>query len=511
MKDRRAAYVPTPAEFRERLLIDSDGRTVPFKADAWQEADFRALDQAWLNVIGRGDGKPTIRRLWSERARGHSKTHDQATMVTYGLLYATSPLRIVGAAADTGQASLLRDAVQTLARCNPWISAALEFQNWLVRNKATGSELQILSSDATTSWGLLPDAVIVDELSVWRSPDLFHSLFSAAAKKKDCIFVAIMNPGFVESWQWKTRQQVRVDASWHFTTLPGAVASWISPARLAEQRRVLPESIFRRLWLNEWSAGTGDAVSAEDLEACCDLAEGVDPTRGDLTFVAGADLGLKRDRSSLCIIACDTAGQVYLAGLTVWTPGVVASLLGRRTVDLSIVENAIVDACERWGLQSIYIDPWQAEALAQNLERRGLPVQLVPQTMQTLTEAATTLIEGFSDRRIHLFNDARLVSELKQLRLVDRVGGYRLDSPRGASGHGDCASSFVLALLAAKRLMGGGGYAGSLEGKLGVSGRGVIASLPPEIWAGASSPAEASPSGMHTVVELPENWMFGHG
>jgi hypothetical protein len=483
MNRRTMGTIPSPSEFRSKLCIDSNGQTVQFKADEWQEADFRALDDAWLSVVGRGTGKPsTIRKLWSERPRGHSKTTDQSVMCAFGLLFAATPIRIVAAAADAPQAALLADALEMLGRCNPWIGAALEFQNRLVINRATGSTLEILSSDSPTSFGILPDAVIADEICNWRSPDLFHSLFSAAAKRAHCIFVAISNAGFKESWVWKVREAARVDSSWHFTALEGVRASWISQRALAEQKRILPGAVYSRLWENEWSSGCGDALSEEELAACVDLAGPVDPRRGDLTFVAGLDLGLKRDRSSVCIVGCDPMGQVFLAALKVWTPGVVASLFGRKTVDLSAVESSVVDACQRWALQSIFADPWQAEQLCQNLQRLGLPVEPIPQTVQTLTEMATALIEKFTDRSVHLYNEPRLLTELRQLRLLDRPGGFRLDSPRGASGHGDCASAFLLALLSAKRLAGSGGFCGSLEGRIGIGPRSPVAGIPEGAW-----------------------------
>ena len=40
----------------------------------------------------------------------------------------------------------------------------------------------------------------------------------------------------------------------------------MSPARLAEQRRMLPPAAYLRLWENVWSSGLGDALSPEDIE-----------------------------------------------------------------------------------------------------------------------------------------------------------------------------------------------------------------------------------------------------
>ena len=64
---------------------------------------------------------------------------------------------------------------------------------------------------------------------------------------------------------------------------------------------------------------------------------------------------------------------------------------------------------------------------------------------------AAALLEGFNSRNIVLFDDDDLIADLKQLRVVERNYGYRLESPRSSRGHGDRATAFALALLAAKR------------------------------------------------------------
>src|SRR5712692_7097454 len=91
--DAFKVMLDSPAEFRRRLLIDADGAAVPFRPDPWQEADFQALDPAWRYAVGRWDGEPpAVRRLWSERPRGHAKTSDLAIMTTWALLFAPRPV-----------------------------------------------------------------------------------------------------------------------------------------------------------------------------------------------------------------------------------------------------------------------------------------------------------------------------------------------------------------------------------------------------------------------------------
>jgi hypothetical protein len=184
-----------------------------------------------------------------------------------------------GAAADRDQARLLRDAIDRLVRLNPWLSQILTVNNWNIVNEHTGSTLEILSSDAPTSYGLLPDFVIVDELTHWQKEDLWYSLISSAAKRRNCVVVVISNAGFGETWQWETREAIRQDPAWYFSRIDGPVARWITEDRLAEQRRLLPAIAYQRLWLNIWTSGSGDALSDSEITRAlsqkCPLAKAV--------------------------------------------------------------------------------------------------------------------------------------------------------------------------------------------------------------------------------------------
>jgi hypothetical protein len=437
---------PTPAEFRASLRIDADGRAVLFQPDPWQARDFEALDAAWIQLAGfevRGD---PIRRAFLTRPRGHSKTADLAVMAAWALTYACRPLRGIAAAADGDQAALLRDAVGRLARLNPALQV-LDAQNWCVINKASGSRLDILSSDVPTSYGQLPDFIVCDEVGHWpegRGEELWASLFSAAAKRAHCLLVVITNAGFQESWTWKVRETVRTDPAWYFTHLDGPQASWIPAARLAEQQRILPPLVFDRLWNNVWSSGSGDALQPADIDAALRL-DGPTLSREDgFTYCAGLDLSVSRDHSALVVLGKHATGRLKLAQVRAWKPPP-----GGR-VDLQIVEEACL-AVHRQFSPRFLIDPYQAALLRQRLAARGAWCEDVPFVGNTLVQMASSLIEAFTTRIIDLFDDVDLISDLRRLRIKESPAGWRLDAPRTAAGHCDRAVALTLAVLGARR------------------------------------------------------------
>ena len=180
-------------------------------------------------------------------------------MALWPLAFAERKVKGIVAAGDLDQAGLLREAIERLIAANPWLGALLVVVRNEVRNRQTGSKLEIISSDAATSYGALVDFAVVDELSHWtegRGRELWVSLLSTAPKKPNCLLVVITNAGWVDTWQWELREKVRTDPAWYFHALDGP-APWIGPAQLAEQQRLLPPKEYRRLWENVWVSAAG--------------------------------------------------------------------------------------------------------------------------------------------------------------------------------------------------------------------------------------------------------------
>lgn len=469
-------YSQSPAAFREDLLVDVDGSVRRFGEvmDDWQRADFAALDGGLMRCNGRSEASDAKMRGYLERGRGSSKTTDLSIIVVWALLFATRPLKGYAFAADQDQAKLLKNAVDVLIRLNPWIGEVLEVQKNSVVNKRVGHDgygatLEVSTSDVASSYGILPDLIVADELTHWQAnaDQLWNSLISSAAKRSGCMLVVIANAGFEETWQWKLREAIREDEAWYFSRLDGPVASWMSEKTLAEQRRILPGKAFDRLWLNNWTSGLGDAINPEDIAAAF-LPELVpqDGKEPGWLYVGGVDLGLTRDCSAFVVLAVPDkgrAGAIRLVHHKLWRP-----TLGQK-MNLLEVESHILEADLRFGLEYIIYDPWQSEHLAQTLEadtnhrrrnqRRAYSAQPwmieLPPTAANQRQQASLMIEFFNDHRIQLYDCEPLRRDLKKLRLEEKTNGsYRLVSPRDGEGHGDTVSAFALALVKAHEVAG---------------------------------------------------------
>ena len=460
-------YAKAPLEFLQDRLIDVDGtvRKASEVLDPWQIEDFQALAPAMQRVTGR-TRKAAISRAYWERGRGHDKTSGIAAVVSYLLAFANRPLRGYCFAADKDQASLLKDAMATLLRLNPSLGKVLEVQKEQVVNIASGhpgkgSTLQIFTSDVGSSYGILPDFIVCDELTHWGGDgSLWHSIISSAAKRKHCLMLIIANAGFCDSWQWNIREAIRNDPNWIFSRLDGPVASWITDDRLEEQRRMLPAIAYERLWLNRWSSSGGDALRPEDIHRAFNpIHRKMLGTEPNYRFVAGVDLGLTRDNSAVVVLAIhQVTGSLRLANAALWRP----NQTGNK-VQIEEVERAILDFDQQYQLEAVGFDPWQAEHLGQRLEaltehrRRNQRrfqgakpwVRMIPPTSSNLREQATLTIETFQDGRFHSYEYEPLRNDLLKLRVEEKSYGIRLVSPRDADGHGDTFSAFTQALLVA--------------------------------------------------------------
>ncbi len=478
-----------PAAYRANLLVDTDAgpRKLADILDPWQRSDFAALDPAWRRVAGH-DVEPRYLRAWLERGRGHSKTGDTAVMASWALFASRQKRAGAVAACDRDQAALIRNSVDTLCRLNPWLASILDVQATRILNRHTGSELRIESADVASSFGWLVDFAIFDEVSHAAKRDLWDSGFSAIAKRRHGLLVSIGNAGYKDSWQWELREKIRTDPAWYFHRLDGCCASWISEAHLAEQCRLLPDKVFRRLWRNEWVEGSGDALELADIDAALTLQHPSGPERG-WQYTLGADIGLVHDATVIAVVgrhvgfsepvmrrrpaltgtlatmadlelipALDSPAVEYrrvpgsdrlkLCRLEIWQPN------GGK-VDLSEVENRIAAIHREYRLARVSADVWQAEHLLQRLSRQGVPCEPVPMTGSTLQQLATTVLSEFRGHTIDLLNDPILAADLRNLRVASRSYGFRLESPTNANGgtpHGDSATALALAIRAARNV-----------------------------------------------------------
>jgi hypothetical protein len=372
------------------------------------------------------------------RSRGYSKTTDLAGIAVAAMLtQLPSRSRLYALAADVDQGRLLIDSIAGFAARTPELAGALQVDAYRVTATRAGSVLDVLASDAPSSWGLRPGLLIVDELTQWAATQgaqtVWESVMSSAAKAA-CRVACISTSGDPAHWSRKVLDHALADPLWRVHEVPGP-PPWLDPERLAEQERRLPPSRYARLFRNEWVSGEDRLVSDDDLAACVTLL-GPQPPQPNIGYVIGVDVGLKRDRSVCAIthavpVLDDDAERavgvrVVLDRMQVWQGS------SRMPVLLAEIEEWLLHATATYNRASVVLDPWQAVGMMQRLASAGVRVAEYPFTAQSVGRLANTLYGLLHDRLLDLPDDADLLDELAAVRLRETSPGVvRIDHDSG--------------------------------------------------------------------------------
>jgi phage terminase large subunit-like protein len=426
--------------FVEKEIVLADGRTVGdgLATDPWIRerllAPILAVDEADL---------PRYRLVYVELPRGHWKSGGIAAIATAEAALHPDTDVVVGAA-DTDQARIILENVGGYLHRNPELGALFTVRRDEFQTTA-GSRIRVISSDAPSAYGLGGThrrfRVICDELTAWRSDDLWVALASASGKVENAQVVVLSNAGFdaERSWQWEVRL-IAEEADWGYLFAPpGVLASWISQEWVEQMRALLPAAAFERLISNVWTTGAGDFVSVEQFRACIDHT--LSPSRGGSgRHFAGLDLGLTHDRTVLAICHWDE-DRVVLDELQAWQGS------KSEPVSIAAVEQALVDAADRYARLEVYADPWQLKRSLERL-RGGVRIQEWVFSQSSVRKLSATLLNAITTTTLRVYPDHELEREVTGLRVVETPSGWRFDHRTG--GYSDRAVALAMAILLAQ-------------------------------------------------------------
>jgi hypothetical protein len=432
-------YLAGPAgrdRFRIERLRLPNGRTIgdAFDRDPWLREVWALKDAADLQValiVGQ---------------RGIAKTTTAAAMGLEEIALGGESDVII-AANDSDQARLALDAAQGFLRRDPALGRVLESYRDSIRNRHTGSAMKIITSDAVTSFGLgiRRSLIIFDELWGLRDRDLLDSLLSALPKVAGSKLIALTNAGFVDSPAWSLLQICKEGdpAFRHWDSAErGVWPSWIDPAERDRQRRLLPPSVFARLWENAWTSSSGDFLTSEQVEACVDESlplerSTFDPRR---RYYLGVDLGLKHDRS-VVLVGHRELERFVVDSVRTWYGS------PERPVSLEDVTSCVATIGRAARIRRGLVDPWQGLHLIERLHRSGLrSIEEFPFTAQRIMMLSQSVWHTFRSGQIRIPPHAALIQELSRARVVEKRYGWRVDHESG--GYSDHLIALGLALVA---------------------------------------------------------------
>ncbi len=415
-----------------------------FNLRPWQTQIIRKLFRT------RKDGLRQYRTCLLMLPRKNGKSELAAALAIYFLLFdGEIGAEVYSAAADKDQAALVFNVAAQMIRNDPELEAQCEIidsQKRIVHRKS-GSFYRAISAEAYSKHGFNASVVIYDELHAAPNRELWDVLATSQGARLQPMMIAITTAGYdrhsILFELYDHAKKVLKDPSIDPTFLPILFeapkdADWLdekvwkkaNPAlgdfrsmdemRIAAQRaQSIPaqENAFRRLYLNQWTEQAERWLQMESWDACrsvidADALIGVD-------CVAGLDLATTTDIAACVLIFPQPDGRMIVQP-HFWAPaeGIRKRSLTDRVpydqwvkdgyltatpgdvIDYDIVENDLNALARRYTIREIGYDPWNAEATRQRLERHGLTMTKVPQTMSFLNEATKRLGDLVVNKRL---------------------------------------------------------------------------------------------------------------
>ena len=388
---------------------------------------------------------------WESRPRGGSKSTDIAAISMVAML-TTDPAgsRSYAVAVDRDQGRLIAEAAAGFVVRTPALASALTVDSYKVTANGSGSALEILAADAASTWGLKPRRVVCDEFCQWSSTanakGVWMAILTSMGKVDGAKLLCTSTSGDPAHWSHGIYETALKSKAWTVQEVPGPLP-WASEDFLAEQRLILPDSVYRRLHLNQWCASEDRLTNLDDVRACVTLDGPLEWQEGR-QYVLALDLGVRNDRTVAAVMHServvepggrDVVQRMVLDRMEVWA--------GTRAnpVDLGAVEEWVEFTARAYRAR-VVCDPWQAIAMVQRLRSRGLQVEEFNFSQQSTGRLAVALHTTIRDHRLAIPDDPELIDELVNVRLRETSPNvYRLD--HDPDRHDDRAVSLAMAIL----------------------------------------------------------------
>jgi hypothetical protein len=452
--------------FRECILVDAGNKLQPLGKvmSGVQREDFAARDECLLwtaQIPKRANGKvidrekPKIRKFYTQRSRGYSKTSDIALDVIWLLMFCNYKIDGLIVAEDLEQAQLVIGQAGKIVDANPWLMQFIDVQKKALVSKVTKGLFKCLSSDLGSSLGLSPDVVIADEWSAWSDSKWWDSIFSSSGKKDKMLIVGC-NALATGSWQIAKRELFKNEPDW-YCSIPYGYAPWFTEETIHAQRVGIDYAEFQRLWMNV-DSDVGSVFIEEHQVAACrnELLQREDNGSDHIPFyVVAVDYAERIDRTVI------TVSHLYDGVVVVDRMDVIDPRLRDGVVLVSEVLELLDSIDIQFGLQSevAYVfDKHQMAHCCQILKSAGKYVEEFEFRSGIGNHQASILLQQYlmeqkvswypgcgemydADGNIWMPQDMpdNLETELCDLIIKDIPGSkrWRFDHPRG--GHDDRA------------------------------------------------------------------------
>jgi phage terminase large subunit-like protein len=424
--------------FAKTFIRQTKGRWAgqPLELEVWQRD---LLDELYLVDE---HGNFVYREALVGVPRKNGKSTLCSAIALYGLLASgEAGAEVYAAAGSKDQARIVFDQARAFVEASPRLREWLQPMRNVIVCKQNGGIFRVLSSDAPLQHGLNPSLVVIDELHAHEDPELYWALTTGQLARENPLVVSITTAGYDREsilWDVYSRGRALRDEGvhamrrerfffrWfegpHNCSLQDPVAlkaanpsSWLTAADLQREARRMPESVFRRLHLNQWTA-TEDAWLSEDSWDACKGNPVIDPA---LPVYAGVDVGLMRDSSAL--VGCQWRDGKLHVKQRIWLPEDNPNLGAQ---DIRIAVGRFAGATP--GLKEVAYDPWAFRESAEELFDRGVPMVQFDQNSSRMSPASQKLYELVDEGRLVHDGDPVFKQQILAAVAADTERGWRI-------------------------------------------------------------------------------------
>ncbi len=417
----------------------------PFKLARWQKKIIRKI----FGTINK-DGKRQYRTVYLEVPRKNGKTELSAAIALYLLFFDNEPgAQVYSAAGDHDQAQLVFNAATPMVHSSKHLSKrgrVIDSTKRIIVQE-TNSFYRAISAESKTKHGFNASGVIFDELHVQPNRDLWDVLTTSGGTREQPLTVAITTAGFDRNsicWEQHDYAKKIIDGVIKDPTFYGKIYAagenddWTdekvwkkaNPAlgdfRSLEEMRALYnkaknvpalQNTFKRLYLNIWTSQETRWLELEKWDASKGYV-GKKKLAGKLCY-CGLDLSTTTDISAF-VMMFPVKGNYKILPLffipsdniqervkrdrvpyDVWVEqGFIIATPG-NVIDYKFIEDTIYQYAEKYEIEVIAYDPYNATMITQRLADNGLQMVDVRQGIASMSAPSKQLEALILQKKIH--------------------------------------------------------------------------------------------------------------
>jgi phage terminase large subunit-like protein len=408
-----------------RMLRHTQGRWAgqPLKPDPWQVAYILAPVFGWVRLDeDSGQWVRIINSLYVDIPRKNGKS----TILGGIGLYLTGGddepgAQVIAAATGERQAGFVFQPVKQLAQSAPELKKHFKPYQKKVIHPRSGSYFEVVSSVADAQHGANIHGAVVDELHVHKDPDLVETIETGTGSRLQPLVAIITTADSGKKETIYDRKRTRVEQLASGTIVdpttygvvwcasadddPFVEATWrkanpgfgISPTRAylhrsAEEAKQSPADLAKFLRLH-LGLRTKQETKYIDLQVWDRNASMVDePALAGRTVYGGLDLASTSDLCALAWVfpqagSFDVLWRMWLpestlesldrrtaGGASVWVREKLLTATPGDVVDYDYIRQQITADMDRFDVQEVAYDPWNATQLVNDLMADGAPM-----------------------------------------------------------------------------------------------------------------------------------------